>query len=218
MKAALPFCAFRFSLFARTGRVFRFSFFAFRSHLRRFAFFARCFTLCGVSIVLIGYRGSGKTSIGKRLADRLWQKCVDTDEMVVAKAGKSIVDIFAQDGEARFRELEREVVKEVAQTPDVVIALGGGAPLSEENRRVIKEAGHRVIYLKCEPDELLKRIQADPDTPKNRPNLTEFGGGIEEITKVLAEREPIYRQMADAELEVTYLNPDEAMVYIVRLT
>ena len=171
-----------------------------------------------MSIVLIGYRGSGKTSIGKRLADRLWQKCVDTDEIVVARAGKSIADIFAQDGEARFRELEREAVKEVAAIPDVVIALGGGAPLSEENRRVIKEAGHRVIYLKCEPEELHKRLQADPNTPKDRPHLTEFGGGLEEITKVLAEREPIYRQMADAELEVTYLSPDEAMVYIVRLT
>jgi shikimate kinase len=172
-----------------------------------------------MSIVLIGYRGSGKTSIGRRLADRLWQKCVDTDELVVARAGgRSIADIFAQEGEARFRELEREVVRDVAGMPDVVIALGGGAPLSEENRKIIKEAGHRVIYLKCEPDELLKRIQADPNTPKDRPNLTEYGGGIDEITKVLAEREPIYRQMADAELEVTYLNPDEAMVYIVRLT
>ena len=60
-------------------------------------------------------------------------------------------------------------------------------------------------------------LDADPDTPQSRPSLTEFGGGIEEISKVLAEREPIYRQMADAELEVTYLSPDEAMVYIVRL-
>ena len=170
-----------------------------------------------MSIVLIGYRGSGKTSIGKRLADRLWQKCVDTDALIVQRAGKSIADIFANEGEGKFRELEHEVVREVAAMNDVVIALGGGAPLSEENRRLIKEAGHRVIYLKCEPEELLKRIQADPDTPRSRPNLTEFGGGIEEISKVLAEREPIYRQMADAELEVTYLSPDEAMVYIVRL-
>jgi len=170
-----------------------------------------------MSIVLIGYRGSGKTSIGKRLADRLWQKCVDTDALIVEKAGKSIADIFANEGEAKFRELEHEVVREVSAMNDVVIALGGGAPMSEENRRLIKEAGHRVIYLKCEPDELLKRIQADPDTPASRPSLTEFGGGIEEISKVLAEREPIYRQMADAELEVTYLSPDEAMVYIVRL-
>ena len=170
-----------------------------------------------MSIVLIGYRGSGKTSIGKRLADRLWQKCVDTDEMIVAKAGKPIARIFAEDGEGKFREMEAEAVREVAKINDVVIALGGGAPLREENRKIIKEAGHRVIYLKCEPDELLKRIQADPNTPKDRPHLTEFGGGIEEISKVLADREPIYRQMADAELEVTYLSPDEAMVYIVRL-
>ena len=173
--------------------------------------------MAAVSTVLIGYRGSGKTSIGKRLADRLWQKCVDTDEMVVAKAGKSIADIFQQDGEAKFRALETEAVKEAAAINEVVIALGGGAPLREENRRLIKDAGHRVIYLKCEPEELLKRIRSDPDTPQSRPNLTEFGGGIEEISKVLAEREPIYRQMADAELEVTYLTPDEAMVYIVRL-
>ena len=109
------------------------------------------------------------------------------------------------------------MVREVAAMQDVVIALGGGAPLREENRRAIKEAGHRVIYLKCEPEALLQRIQADPNTPKDRPNLTEFGGGIEEISKVLADREPIYRQMMDAELEVTYLTPDEAMVYIVRL-
>jgi shikimate kinase len=170
-----------------------------------------------MSTVLIGYRGSGKTSIGKRLADRLWQKCIDTDEMVIKKAGKSIADIFQQDGEAKFRELESQAVKEAAAISDVVIALGGGAPIREANRKAIKDAGHRVIYLKCEPEELLRRIQADPDTPKSRPNLTEFGGGVEEISKVLAEREPIYRLMADAELEVTYLTPDEAMVYIVRL-
>jgi shikimate kinase len=171
-----------------------------------------------MSIVLIGYRGSGKTSIGKRLADRLWQKCVDTDELVVAKAGgKPIARIFSEDGEEKFRELEAEAVREVAAMSEVVIALGGGAPMREENRKTIKQAGHRVIYLKAEPEVLLQRIQADPDTPASRPNLTEFGGGIEEIKKVLEQREPIYRQMADAELEVTYLTPDEAMVYIVRL-
>src|SRR5215216_4550350 len=132
-----------------------------------------------MSIVLIGYRGSGKTSIGKRLADRLWQKCIDTDEMVVAKAGKRIAEIFQQDGEAKFREMESAAVREAAAINDVVIALGGGAPLREENRRIIKDAGHRVIYLKCEPEELLRRIRSDPETPKSRPNLTEFGGGLE---------------------------------------
>ena len=170
-----------------------------------------------MSTVLIGYRGSGKSTIGQKLADHLWQKFADTDQLIMKKAGKTIAEIFQQDGEARFRELESEVIKEVTQLQEHVIALGGGAPLREENRRTIKDAGHRVIYLKCEPSELLKRIRNDPDTASTRPDLTALGGGEAEIIKVLAEREPIYRQMADAELEVTYLEPAEAMVYIVRL-
>ena len=170
-----------------------------------------------MSTVLIGYRGSGKTSVGKRLADHLWIKFVDTDEMVAAKAGKSIKEIFEQEGEARFRALETEAVREAAALQEHVIALGGGAPMVQENRDIIKNAGHRVVYLKCEPDVLLQRLQADPETPALRPHLTALGGGIDEIRKLLEEREPIYRQMADAELEVTNLTPDEAIVYIVRL-
>ena len=170
-----------------------------------------------MSTVLIGYRGSGKSTLGHKLADRLWQKFVDTDDLVVAKAGKSIAQIFAEEGEPHFRDLESKVVQEVAALSDHVISLGGGAPMREENRTAIKSAGHRVIYLKCEPDELYKRISADPSSVANRPALTNLFGSVDEISKVLAEREPIYRQMADAELEVTYLTPDEAMVYIVRL-
>ena len=170
-----------------------------------------------MSTVLIGYRGSGKTSIGRKLADHLWQKFVDTDEMIVQRAGKSIADIFQQHGEAHFRELEVAAVREAAALSEHVIALGGGAPLRQENRDAIKSAGHRVIYLKCEPQVLLDRIKNDPDTASTRPDLTQLGGGIAEISKLMAEREPIYRQMMDAELEVTYLSPDEAMVYIVRL-
>src|SRR6266480_1573090 len=101
-----------------------------------------------MSTVLIGYRGCGKSTIGQKLADHLWQKFVDTDRMVIQKAGKSIKEIFEQDGVPRFRELETEAVRDVANLQEHVIALGGGAPLVEENRRVIKEAGHRVIYLK----------------------------------------------------------------------
>jgi len=170
-----------------------------------------------VSTVLIGYRASGKSTIGRLLADHLWQKFVDTDEMIVSTAGKSIADIFAQDGEAKFRELETAAIKEAAKLSDHVIALGGGAPLKEENRQIIKSAGHRVVYLRCEPDELAKRINADPQTAAMRPHLTALGGGEAEIRKVLTEREPIYRQFADAELEVTYLTPQEAIVYVVRL-
>ena len=170
-----------------------------------------------MSTVLIGYRGSGKTTIGKKLADHLWQKFVDTDEMIVARAGKSIRDIFEQDGETQFREWESEVVREAAALAEHVIALGGGAPIRQANRDAIKNAGHRIIYLKCDPQVLHGRIQADPQTAASRPALTHFGGSVAEISKLLAEREPIYRQMMHAELDVTNLTPDEAMVYIIRL-
>src|SRR5215831_15611769 len=104
-----------------------------------------------MSIVLIGYRGSGKTTVGKRLADSLWQSFVDSDELIVKRAGKTIKEIFEQEGEPRFRDLESEVIREVAKLEDHVIALGGGAPLRAENREAIRGAKHSVIYLRCEP-------------------------------------------------------------------
>ncbi len=170
-----------------------------------------------MSIVLVGYRGSGKTTIGRRLADRLWHPFVDTDEMVVAKAGKTIKGIFEEEGEPRFRELEAQAVREVCQLKENVISLGGGAILRDENREAIKASGHKVIYLRCEADELHKRIHSDAETAENRPSLTHLGGGIEEITTLLARREPLYREVMTAELDVTHLTPQDAVVYIVRL-
>ena len=170
-----------------------------------------------MSVGLIGYRGSGKTTIGKRLADRLWQPFIDTDDLVIKKAGKSIKEIFEQEGEQRFRDLETEVVREVCTQSETVIAFGGGALDREENREAIKQAGLRLVYFKCEPAELLKRIQNDPETAANRPALSNLGGSIEEIESVLARREPIWRSIAGAELEVTYLTPEDAVPYVVRL-
>ena len=97
-----------------------------------------------VSIVLIGYRGSGKSTIGRKLADRLWQPFVDTDELVVRKAGgKTIAEIFEAGGEQQFRDLESDAVREVSLLQEHVIALGGGALIREENRIAIKDAGSR---------------------------------------------------------------------------
>ena len=169
-----------------------------------------------MSIVLIGYRGCGKTTIGRRLADRLWWPFVDTDDLVVKKAGKSIADIFEQHGEKAFRDVEAEAVKEVARLQEHVIALGGGAVLRKENVDVLRKAEHKLVYLKCDPQELHKRIQADPNSARYRPNLTAVGG-LEEITTLLAEREPLYRAAMTAELDVTNQSASDAVVYISRL-
>ena len=143
-----------------------------------------------MSIVLIGYRGSGKTTVGRALAGRLGSGFVDTDEWVVRRAGRSIRDIFADQGEGAFRDLESAVVREAAVLHGHVVALGGGALGREENRMALREKGHKVVYLRCEPEELLRRIRSDPATAANRPNLTHLAGGIEEIRALLAVREP----------------------------
>jgi shikimate kinase len=169
-----------------------------------------------MSIVLVGYRGSGKTTVGRKLADRLWQQFVDLDELIVRQAGKNIREIFEQHGEPHFREIESQVLRELALLEDHVIGTGGGSLMREENRRLLKDAGHKIIYLRCEPQELWRRIQADPQSAQTRPNLTPVGG-LEEIEAKLAEREPVYREVMDAELDVTHLTPDEAVQYIARL-
>jgi shikimate kinase len=171
-----------------------------------------------MATVLIGYRGSGKTTIGRRLADRLWQPFVDIDEQIVTKAGKTIREIFEQEGEAAFRELEEQAIQEtLSSKDDRVVSLGGGAVLRDANRAIIGSGAHKVIYLKCEPKALHERIHADPNTAANRPSLTHLGGGIAEIEGLLAEREPLYRALMTSELDVTYLTPEDAVVYIVRM-
>jgi shikimate kinase len=170
-----------------------------------------------MSIVLTGYRGSGKTTVGRKLAEKLWQKFVDCDDLIVARAGKSIRAIFAEQGEPYFRDLETAAIQQAAALEDHVIALGAGALGRAENLAAIKGQNHRIIYLRCEPEELHRRITSDAATSDNRPALTPLGGSLEEIRTVLSQREPIYRAAMNAELDVTHLTPDEAVIYIVRL-
>jgi shikimate kinase len=170
-----------------------------------------------MGIVLIGYRGSGKTTVGRRLADRLWQPFIDVDDLIVAKAGKNIRDIFTEVGEPGFRDLEAVALTEALAREEHVIALGGGALVREPNQALVKSGSHKIVYLRCEPAELHRRIHADPATASSRPSLTKLAGSIEEIEQLLAAREPIYRQTCTAELDVTHLSPEEAAARIVRL-
>jgi len=164
-----------------------------------------------MNIVLIGYRGTGKSSIGKRLASLLWMDFVDTDTLLIERAGKTIKEIFESEGEPAFRDKESAIIQEVAAKDNLVIAAGGGAILRPENVEALKKNG-KIIWLKADPKTLLARVQADPATAETRPNLVTGGvaGGIEEITTLLDQRTPLYQAAADASLEVTYLTIDDA--------
>src|SRR2546423_1325598 len=123
-----------------------------------------------MNIALIGYRGSGKSSIGRALARRLSMAFVDTDALLVQRAGIPIREIFDIEGEAGFRARESQIIREVAAGDHQVIALGGGAVLNPENMAALKANGRaRVIWLQSPPEILHQRIQQDSATNANRP-------------------------------------------------
>ena len=173
-----------------------------------FEFWVQSTDTTGMNIVLIGYRGSGKTSIGKKLASNLWMDFVDTDVLIVERAGKTIREAFAAEGEEGFRRRESEVIAEVAGRDNQVIAAGGGAILKAENVAALKKNG-KVVWLKAKAEVLLQRIEKDAGTAANRPNLT-AAGGLEEVRQILEKRTPLYQAAADASLEVTYLTVEDA--------
>src|SRR4051794_5145590 len=112
-----------------------------------------------MNIALIGYRGSGKSSIGKCLAARLSLAFVDTDTLIVQRAGQTIREIFEAEGEAGFRTRELAAIREVAARDQQVIALGGGAVLKPENITAVKQGGAaRVVWLQAAPEVLFQRI------------------------------------------------------------
>lgn len=146
-------------------------------------------------ITLIGYRGTGKSTIAAPLASRLGWDWLDADEVIEAEVGKSITDIFEEDGEDIFRKHERTVMEALLERDKLIIAAGGGAVLNEQTRMDMRSAGP-VIWLIASNDTILLRMNADATTADRRPNLTK-DGGRREVEKVLALREPLYRECAD---------------------
>jgi shikimate kinase len=146
------------------------------------------------TIALVGYRGVGKTTIAQRLARELAWDWIDADVEIELRAGKSIAQIFADDGEPAFRDLEAAVVAELCPRPRTVVALGGGAVLRPANRQAIARCG-AVVWLQASTEAIDARLAADPTTAARRPNLTNAGGRTE-IERLLAERAPIYAACA----------------------
>lgn len=166
-----------------------------------------------MNIFLIGYRCTGKTIVGRALAERLAMEFIDADDYLVEKAGKTIKDIFAEDGEPAFRDLEEQCLVDLAARDNIVIGAGGGAVLRESNVCCMKNAG-RVILLEADADTIYGRITTDPKTGAQRPNLTDKDQ-YDEIVHLLEYRKPYYDAAAELTLDSSALSPDELVDRIV---
>jgi len=157
------------------------------------------------SIALIGYRGTGKTTVAQQLALRLGWDWVDADVEVELRAGKSIAAIFADDGEEAFRDLETGVVEALCARQRTIVALGGGAVLREGNRTAITRCG-AVVWMQAKVETIDRRLAEDATTATRRPNLTK-SSGQQEIAEVLKVRTPIYRACATLEVDTEGKTP-----------
>ena len=165
-------------------------------------------------VALVGLRCTGKTTVGRLLGVRIGWDTVDSDDVVVANAGKSVARIFADDGEARFREWEADAIRQLCDRERIVIATGGGAILRPETRALLKQSCF-VVWLTASPDAIAARMTADPETLARRPSLT-GQGVVEEVAAVLAVREPFYREIAHLIVVTDERRPDEIAVDIER--
>ncbi len=145
-----------------------------------------------MNIVLIGYRGAGKSAVGRRLAARLGRTLVSTDAEIVKRAHHSIPEIVAQKGWEYFRDLESDICRELADHDQLVIDTGGGAILRTHNVEALKKNG-TVFWLEASVETITKRIGRDTQ----RPSLTGTKSFVDEIQDVLQERTPKYQAAAD---------------------
>ena len=152
------------------------------------------------SIALIGFMGTGKTAVGQALAEKLGKEFIETDALIEKKAGKSIPEIFRQDGEIVFRELEIAVIKAIAGKENVVIAGGGGAVLNKINVDRLREKCI-IINLKASPSVIAGRTSGDE---ANRPLLA-VADRIAQIKELLKFRRPFYQRAADLEIDTSRL-------------
>ena len=163
-----------------------------------------------ISIVLIGFMSTGKTVVGKALADRLGKEFIELDSLIEQKAGKTIPEIFQQDGEIAFRELEIEAAKGVSGKKNAVIACGGGVVLNKINiDRLRKES--LIFYLTATPEVILKRTSGD----KNERPLLKTADKVARIEELLRFRKPFYERAADVSIDTSKLDVNSVVEQII---
>ncbi len=167
-----------------------------------------------MNIVLTGYRCCGKSSVGRRVAEKTGREFADIDDLVEKKAGSSIQEIILKSGWDLFRAMERETIQEISERDNLVIATGGGAVTNEENVFNLRKNGF-IVRLKADAGIIRERMGQDRKNGNIRPSLT--GSGVEdEIMSVLKEREPCYRESADMTVDTGLLSVEEAAEAIIK--
>ena len=165
-----------------------------------------------MNIVLIGYRGVGKSSVARLLAARLGREFVSTDAEIVKRTQRTVPEIVAQDGWEHFRDLESDICRELAGRDQLVIDTGGGAVLRAQNVEALKKNG-TVIWLEASVETITKRIGGD----NQRPSLTGTKSFIDEVQDVLRERTPKYQAAADHVITTDNRSIDQVVEMLLKL-
>lgn len=165
-----------------------------------------------MNLVLIGYRGTGKSTVARLLSNQLGLEVVSLDQEIVRHAGRSIPAIVAEHGWPYFRDLEREITTLFSARDNIIIDAGGGVILRPQNVESLRRRG-KLFWLRASVAVIVKRIEAGTE----RPPLTADKSFTEEVEDVLRERTPLYRAAADHEIDTDALTPEQVAAEVVRL-
>ena len=162
------------------------------------------------NVILIGFMGSGKTTVGLKLSYRLRMPVEDTDKLIAAREGKQISDIFAEEGEEYFREKETQLLQKISERSySRIFSVGGGTPVRPENRKLLKKCG-TVVYLRIRPETVYDRLKTDTTRP-----LLQCEDPLLRIRELMSARKQAYEECADVILDVDEMSMDEILDCIV---
>lgn len=159
---------------------------------------------------MVGLPGSGKTTVGRQLARRLAIPFVDSDHAIESRLGCSVREYFEREGEARFRDIESEVLQDLSQNHAGVLSTGGGSVLRPENRQCLRERG-RVFYLRSTPEEVFRRLRYD----QNRP-LLQVSDPMARLRELFETRDPVYKEAAHYVMETNRPSVSTLVHMIIR--
>lgn len=164
------------------------------------------------SIALIGFMGTGKTTVGRVVAEKMGMEFIEMDSLIERMTGKPVPRIFEQDGEPRFRELEVEVTRQVSAQNGVIVSCGGGVALNKINVDCLKRGGALLVLLTASPETICRRLENDGERP-----LLKVADPMARIRELLSAREPFYEQAADVAIDTTGLGADDVAAKIVEI-